>query len=621
MLLFLLAGAVLVGAAQAVVHPGLETARFWREGLLLLLAGNIAVAALFGGLTALACRRLRRPAPAPGTAFLLGAAAALPPLLACFLPQEGYGWLGLPAGVFLALWLGPRLPLPRPFAAAVVALGLAALPVLALLPPASLAPGTQPPLPAQPVSATVPAAAPDIVLISVDTLRADRVLELAPLLPNLTRLREQGLWHEYALSSSNQTSPAHATMLSGQSALQHGVRNTVERMRPGTSLVSERLLAAGWRTAGVVSNGFLRAGTGFQRGFEAYDDGAAVGIGVRSEFRRWVDKKTWTGWLVPEEALRRCIEQKLVPRRGEGGRTDHSLVTERALRYIRELQRGERPYFLFVHYIDPHHPYTPAPSVAGRLAGPAPLAPGYDDPTDWRQPAFVRGLRDQLQHERAEARGVLQHLSRLYDEEVLYVDALLGRLLAALEEGGRPTVILFTSDHGEHFGEHALTLHSCSLYEELVRVPFVLAGPGVPARRLEQPPQLEDVVPTLLDLAGLPCDGLPGRSLLRGAPGERPHLARYNEHISVRAGGWKLLAEWHFRDGQNVLLPRELYAVDADPAEARDRLAEEPETVARLLALAHDMIRSAGARPDARGLTDESDQAFVHELGYAGEDN
>jgi len=202
---------------------------------------------------------------------------------------------------------------------------------------------------------------------------------------------------------------------------------------------------------------------------------------------------------------------------------------------------------------------------------------------------------------------------RLYDEEILYVDRLLGEILEQLEASGRPHAVLLTGDHGEHFGEHALMLHSNSLFEPLLRVPFVLAGDGVPRRHLESPPHLEDVVPSLLHLAlGAEVEGLAGRSLLGPPVPLRSHVERLRDLLTIRdTEGWKL----HLRlreDGSAT--PTALFHLPSDPGEERDLLAAEASRAERLLEGARQQLRRLGSK--TTGPISEEHRAVLAELGY-----
>ncbi|RMH04498.1 MAG: hypothetical protein D6702_03085 [Planctomycetota bacterium] len=616
----ILAGAGLVGLLDSALRLKLPDAGLWRETALVVLGGDLLLALA----VCLLVSTRRRSGLRTWSAFGLGAGVAGAPLLGSLLPVEPFGLVALVALPILARGADRLLPRPgRAFAVLALPAPVALVAAL-LLPPTDVYAVRAPELP--PAEADAPAFGsdrpPDLVLVSVDTLRADRVLALADRLPNLTALRERGTWAEYGLSSTNQTVPAHVTLLSGLGALEHGVRHNHDVMGEGVRLLGQDLQEAGWNTAAVVSNGLLRGVMGFARGFDAFDDSEVAPTGIKLAFRRMVKKDTWVGWLGSSRFVFQTLVPWLLPRpedragpSGAGRRT-----TDRALHFLAELVTRPQPFFLFVHYLDPHHPYRPPAETAGTLFDPEELPPEYRGGPLADNEMMFR-LRDELAAAdpavRERALRAARALESLYDEEILFIDRELGRLLAAVERSGRPTVVLFTSDHGEHFGEHGLVLHSCSLYEELVRVPFILAGPGVPVRRLSSPPHLEDVVPTLRSLAGLPPDPtLRGRDLTRGEPAPAPHLERYQAWLSYREGPWKLIARFHGREVE----PVELYRVDQDPVESRNLLHEQPATADRLAELARAELAAARTLERGDGAVDPDVQAaLLEELGYAGD--
>jgi hypothetical protein len=273
-------------------------------------------------------------------------------------------------------------------------------------------------------------------------------------------------------------------------------------------------------------------------------------------------------------------------------------VTGKALAWLRE-QRG-KPVFLFVHYFDPHWPY--APPERFRSLFPTP-------PRDDREAAYdaISRYLDPLVPIPDDYR---RYLIDRYDGEIRFTDEQIGRLLDGLREAGRAdrTWIVVTGDHGEEFKDHGSMGHGRRLYEEVVRVPLVVAGPGAADARPEDavravrspvPVSGIDLAPTLLDLAGrrpLPA-GLHGRSL-RGlihpaapAPGTTPaagpgpsvdrtllsETMRLNAFgKAVRSGSWKLI---HSMDENRS----ELFDLAADPGERRDRADERPDELRLLM--------------------------------------
>ncbi|TAH34609.1 MAG: hypothetical protein EYC70_16895 [Planctomycetota bacterium] len=609
-----LAGAGALGVVDGLLRRGLPEGGFLREMLLVTVAGNLLVALPLAALVALA-QRLGAPPARPGTAFWLGVGLAAAPCASAWLPDEPYGWAAAALLWAGAPLLGRRLAPPAQLhpllaaACALLALGL-------WLAPSSLERAGAPPELARGAPGAAPAAAgPDIVLVSVDTLRADALRQQAASLPQLSDLRASGIDADYALAPSNQTGPAHATLFTGLPVLEHGMRHNHQVLDASLPTLAERLAAGGYRRAAVVSNPVLRAGAGFARGFEAYDDHAVAAFGDLLSFSRAVDKHTWAGWIVPARRLTPWLARALLHFQSAGEPAQLTRrTTDSALHYLRALQQEEQPFFLFVHYMDPHHPYRPAADARGRFyraqempARYAGDAPGSD--------ALLRRLQADLQAGVPEAVAGAARQHELYWEELLLVDQCLGEIRAQLRDGGRPTVILVTSDHGEQFGEHALMLHANSMYEPLLRVPFLLAGPGVAPQRYAEPPHLEDVAPTLLSLAGLPAADLPGADLAAAPPPARPHVACDHQQIGVRAGGWKLIGDLTVgRAGARVQV-RALFHLELDPDERADRLAQEPGQAARLRALAEEAL--AGARAPAPAELSAEEERLLHEVGYA----
>ena len=608
-----LAGAGLVGLLDAALRIPLDTSGFLREAVVVVVAGDLLVAA--AALLLLAALRRR---PSARDAFALGLAVGLVPLLSFKFHSPVTWWaFAAPALVLFAGGLR-RVAAPPPAAGAAFAPAL--LLGFALLPPS-----LQPELPPAPDSAALvaagrPDARPDILLVSCDTLRADSVNDPPGALPNLQRLREEGSWAEYALSTSCSTRPGHVSMLTGLGAMEHAVASNENRVEVEAELVSERLAAAGYRTAAVVSNAVIQGGSGFGAGFEVYDDSPVARRGPREAFLRMVAEHTWLGRLglaeLPPAAAVFLFGEGSTVLEGDRGNGRHT--TDHALALMEELQAGAAPYFLFVHYMDPHAPYWPPADTAGEYAPDAALPERYrGQGLQNGERALAHRLGEELQSGSEQAMVDLQDQRRLYDEEVLFVDRMLGELQQQIASSGRPTVVLFTADHGEHFGEHGLVLHRNSLYEPLVRVPLMLAGPGVPRRKLETVPHLEDVAPTLLAAAGLDPEDLPGRDLRAETVPELPHFERYKDMLALRDRGWKL----HCRlvadaDGTLQAVPRELYFVDGDPEELDDRLAAEPEVAARLLTAANAVLAASAATLEGAIDDDPLHQEALEALGY-----
>ena len=556
--------AALVSGLAGALGPGIDAMTFpaWVGDLLLAAA----VAVVFLPLAPL----LPAPARTPAFAFALGLGLGLVPLPAQLgLPPGGAGWaLGaVLAGALLVAALRGRLPTPGPGAAVVlVLLGPAVAVPLAFRHDARLAdsiraeadasvtlPAT-PTLPNGRTPAPPPPGSPDVILVSVDTLRADAVdPELRPAemeLPFFDGLASSGASWPYALSPSNQTVPGHAGMLFGRDAMGIGVRwnrNLLQHrvVAPG---VADLFRLGGYRTAGVISNPLLSAEFGFAEGFEVYDDTTVSRLSRIHEAARFLDGRSWLG-LLPTRWVATLLEKTLyfsakkAPRGlGGHGQLERAIVTrEQAEELLDQLYAQERPFFLFVHFMDPHQPYGAPEPFRGRLtADLPPLAERYAPTAPkgmWGEHELVLVQRELSSDDpvvRAEAEAAAEYLHRVYLEEVMFLDAELARLRERVAASGRPTLWLVTSDHGEHFGEHRRMKHANTLYEPLLRVPFLLAGPGIaPGSRPSGVPHLADVAPTLLAHAGLePLDTMPGKVLPNEDVSGRGHVAVDDDEVA-----------------------------------------------------------------------------------------
>ena len=305
---------------------------------------------------------------------------------------------------------------------------------------------------------------PNVLLISIDTLRTDRMSAYGyerPTSPEIARLFARGTRFADARTVEPLTSPASCSLLTSRFPHEHGSTRNGLRLRPGLASLPKLLEQRGYRTAAFVGNWTLRNElSGLSEHFDEYHE-------VFTRHR-------WFG-LFNDEAT------------GE-------YLTAETLDWIEEHREDEpeHPYFVWVHYVEPHAPYR-----------------------FWEEFATKLGVRFQ--------QGVPK--SDRYDSEVAYSDREVGRLLRALGgAGGVPedTLVLFTADHGESLGEHSYWGHGRHLYENSLRIPMGLVWPGrVPERRIDEPALIIDLAPTVLGLLGLPQpDGFRGFDWSRVFRGE-----------------------------------------------------------------------------------------------------
>jgi arylsulfatase A-like enzyme len=431
---------------------------------------------------------------------------------------------------------------------------------------------------------------PNVVLIVIDTLRTDGIGCYGAdrnTSPNIDALASDGIRFERAYSTAPWTKPAVGSILTGLYPSAHGA-NALRRPLPWkASTLAEILKENGYATAAVVSHTLISSRHQYQQGFDKY------------------------------------IQPKVL--RAQELSTDS--VTGTALRFIQKLAQRDGPFFLFVHYFDPHYPYMAHPEVGyagageGRLRGGEPVAD------------LVEMLPSMTPEELAFVRA-------LYDEEVHFTDAGVGRLLDGLRDAGlaEETLVVLTADHGEEFGERGRIGHTLTLHEELVRVPLILRLPGGDhaGRVVETPVSVVDVAPTVLDLAGFAAPGsaFRGRSLLPSLTSEAADQARRAILVEVDyepPPGNKKTFVVHERAlvvGRHKLIRDdlsgrvELYDLVSDPDERDDLAAAQPKVVQALQEELERQLALLDASSDGGERLDLSPEQLEHlrALGYVGDE-
>jgi len=397
----------------------------------------------------------------------------------------------------------------------------------------------------------------NLLLVTVDTLRPDHLGYEGhgrPTSPAIDRLAEQGVRFEHAYSQAGWTLPSLATVLTGLPPSQHGAVDFEAALDPHLPTLATWLAERGYDTRAFVSHVLLRPHYGLARGFAEYDDSVLQ-----------VGNPHLVATAVP--------------------------LTDRALAALRS---ARTPFFIWVHYFDPHFNYLLHPEWAG----------------------FGTGKIDR------------------YDGEIAYTDRQIGRLLEGLRQSGHEddTVVVFCADHGEEFGEHGAHLHD-NLDEPVIRIPLVIRAPGLaPGTRSETAQQL-DLLPTVLPLLGFEAPGdLPGRNLLSSDPAsettvflERVDPTPYLQRAVIR-GRYKLVVAVRIEgaanppdrpQGPNVRPGVFLYDLEADPGETKNLFDESNATARELLALLHDHFGSDPGAPRYSVEVDDDLKAKLRALGYA----
>ncbi|KAA3615198.1 MAG: hypothetical protein DWQ01_00300 [Planctomycetota bacterium] len=592
--------------------------------VLLLYSANVPLALLASGGALLLCRW--GSACAVKTSFWLGLAVALGPCFGDWISLAVAWRYWVPAltllGAGMAFYLGRWAAPSARWNGAVTFASLAIFLVLGFwmpaLPPETS--GTSDSHQALPLRTDPSPSGPDLVLISVDTLRADAILDDRVPTPNLDRLRSESRWADFGLAPAPATLPSHATMMTGAGVLVHGARKNTKKMPDHLPVLAEILNKAGYRTVGLSSTSVLSRATAFHRGFEVYQNLATFNKNLaKAKKIKWrAARGTWFGWLLPRAYEELLLRKILMLRLEEGGGSARGAQTRDAAgKYLDALANEERPYFFFLHFMDPHQPYAADPSTSGMLTEGLKFPEAYQG-QDPGSLGMARLLQSGIDLAHPEAFEAIPYLHQLYLEEVIFMDRCIGTVMQKIEAGGRPTVVLFTSDHGEHFGEHGLMLHNNSVYETLLRVPFVLRAPDLKPGKWAQPPTLEDVAPTLLAYAGVPIpDFMKGRDLRKfeGTSADWVYLGASLKELAYYQNGFKLILEYDQLGVEGLFLtPRGLFRPEQDPEEQHDLSASRPEILEAMLKQATALAEQAEIGQDAALSLDQ--QRDLEQLGY-----
>jgi choline-sulfatase len=403
-----------------------------------------------------------------------------------------------------------------------------------------------------------PQPARNLLLVTIDTLRADRLgcygsRDVAT--PNLDRLAAEGALALDATVHAPLTRPSHVSLFTGRYPADHGIRdNIAPTLAEDVPTLATILSSAGFRTGAFVSSIVLSAQSGLNRGFGTYS----------ARFEAGADDARFLN---------------TIQRSGQDTVAD-------AIVWLRETRSDNARFAQWVHLYEPHDPYEPPEPYLSRYEG------------------------------------------RPYDGEVAWTDELVGRLLGALESAraAPETLVIVTSDHGEGLGDHDESTHGYFVYESTLRVPLIFRGPRIaPGVRVAPTVRTVDVLPTLLELLGLPSGEQThgewsGRSIARSLAGGPPpqEAAAYAESLTpLLHYGWSDLRS--IRDGRwkYILAPRpELYDLKSDPAERVNLAAGQAARAGALRAALEAQLHAERRGPAERATVPPELLEQLGALGY-----
>ena len=410
---------------------------------------------------------------------------------------------------------------------------------------------------------------PNVILIVIDTLRADHLSAYGyerKTSPNIDRLAAQGVLYEQSISASSWTLPAHASLFTGLYPRDHQTTSESWELDDSYDTLAELLRGSGYHTGGFSNNVWTDSHSNLTQGFDTF-------------LQLWRDQKTRKDGISADDPATDM----------QARRTNDEIFA-----WLDGLADKKRPFFVFINYFEPHLPYRPTQPFDDDF-----LPEGVDEGTVLRLRSFyspreygyILGVPWMKVKDRE-----IEILASLYDGEIAYVDSIVGELVAGLRSRGLldDTLLVITSDHGEHLGENRMLSHKLSVYEPLLHVPLILWNPErIPSgKRIETQVQAHDVFGTILRITGVREDfapALPFENRTRDYTfAELAYPRIFLDVIKKKIPGWDSSA---FARGLEVVRGQryklisgsdgslELYDLLDDPLESRNLAESEPEVL------------------------------------------
>lgn len=411
----------------------------------------------------------------------------------------------------------------------------------------------------------------NVVLVTVDSLRYDRTgaeRNGRPTTPRIDEFATDAVTFDQAIANGPNTLSSFPTILTSVFTEMYGGKHYLDEQRP---FLADRLQQAGFATAGFHSNPHLGTEQNYHRGFDTFDDSLESGSESVATLKDRVESR-----LDPDSRLYRLLRRLwhyFSMSTETSAYTKAPEITDKALDWIRDGRDRDRPFFLWLHYMDVHYPFTPPDEHLRALDV---------EPLGTHRTAELNGRMQESPEDLTE-RDVAD-LLKLYDGDIRFTDAQIGRVFDELNAQDLldDTHVFVTADHGEAFGEHDRFGHHHFPYDELLHVPLYVRSPDATADRVDDQVSLVDIGPTIYDLLDLETPGnVQGQSfrpLLQGeAMDERPAIVmcKGGEIMAIRTAEWKLI--WYLTQERT-----ELYHLASDPGEREECSAEHPETATDL---------------------------------------
>ena len=451
----------------------------------------------------------------------------------------------------------------------------------------------------------------NVLLITIDALRADHLgcygyrLETSP---TIDRLAKEGIRFTDCTVQWPKTTQSMASMLTGMYPKTSGIRAFGSRLSSSFNVLSEVFRENGYRTGAVVANFNIGKKFGFDQGFDRF---------VES----W--QEAWKKYAPGKAFENRRGKVKMF--------TNATIVTDQAVKWLIDTRESKKPFFLWLHYMDPHGPYIP----------PRAYEKYFVDAHESEQIVLSKLPKYQLYKDRENGQAVtdIGFYRTMYDREIRYLDDELARLFEKVKqlEGSRKTVIVFAADHGESLGEHDYYLeHGKFSYQPCAHIPLIIIKVGVlaQAKTIKEPVGLIDMPVTLLELVDIKVPKtFEGRSLLDMMLGEKnASVPEYtfmetgydikHPQLTVRHGRWKLI---HVQSQLDLAAMTgseyELYDVYSDPQELNNLATQKPTITNALSKILHKWYASGSKHVNEASevdfnTLDDKTKEMLRSLGY-----
>jgi arylsulfatase A-like enzyme len=434
----------------------------------------------------------------------------------------------------------------------------------------------------------------NVLLVTIDTLRGDSIsLNGSPIVktPALDRLGQAGTWFTNAIAQQPNTNASHASIFTGVFPFVHGVRqHMIDLLLPNVSTLAEVLDQQGYETAGLYSWVSLEKGFSGLRGFDTYED-LSIHLVPLMRDPRFEDLIVTYRLLGKYLLMPDLIENLFLQGQQDSvedttiGRAD--VTTDAALRWLDANGNGPKPFFLWVHYYDPHYPYQP----------PAPFDKMYDPDYSGEVDGGMKTVHYIYAHNTGDLTTAdVNHIHALYDGAISFADQQLQRLLDEVDRMGlgSNTLVVATADHGESLGTLGRWFHGPRTNYTDIHVPLIFRFPPAirPNQSISAPVESIDIMPTILDLLQFPIPPIvQGKSLMplingtvsQVHPGAISMLDTYGE-ISYLTENWHLI--WDRRSHTSSM-----YDYHADPLELVDVAGGQSDLVSRLFSDLQQRLR------------------------------